>query len=75
MKAKDVPLDGFDLSERGMTEFPVKTLQMHVVHYVTTRAWKQTKKDVRSDRVLCDECEKELNFADLEENVRNELLS
>jgi hypothetical protein len=24
--------------------------------------------------VLCDECEKELNFSDFEENVRNELL-
>jgi hypothetical protein len=24
--------------------------------------------------VLCDECEKELNFSDFEENVRNEVL-
>ncbi len=55
--------------------FLVKTLQMHVV---------QLRDDSRVEaseegrpaviEVLCDECEKELNFGDFEENVRNELL-
>lgn len=55
--------------------FLVKTLQMHVV---------QLRDDSRVEaneegrpaviEVLCDECEKELNIADFEENVRNELL-
>ena len=55
--------------------FLVKTLQMHVV---------QLREDSRVEaseegrpaviEVLCDECEKELNFADFDEQVRNELL-
>ena len=55
--------------------FLVKTLQMHVV---------QLRDDSRVEaseegrpaviEVLCDECEKELNFADFDEQVRNELL-
>ena len=54
--------------------FLVKTLQMHVV---------QLRDDSRIEaseegkpaviEVLCDECEKELNFGDFDENVRNEL--
>ena len=53
--------------------FLVKTLQMHVV---------QVRDDTRVEaneegrpaviEVLCDECEKELNFADFDESVRNE---
>ena len=53
--------------------FLVKTLQMHVV---------QLRDDSRVEaneegrpaviEVLCDECEKELNFADFDEQVRNE---
>ena len=55
--------------------FLVKTLQMHVV---------QLRDDSRVEaneegrpaviEVLCDECEKELNFADFDEDVRNEVL-
>ena len=55
--------------------FLVKTLQMHVVQVRDDPAWRRTKK-VRPAviEVLCDECEKELNFADFDEDVRNEVL-
>ena len=55
--------------------FLVKTLQMHVV---------QVRDDTRVEaseegrpaviEVLCDECETALNFADFEDEIRNEVL-
>ena len=55
--------------------FLVKTLQMHVVQ-VRDDARVETNEEGRPAviEVLCDECEKELSFAEFDENVRNELL-
>ncbi len=54
--------------------FLVKTLQMHVVQLDDTRVEVSEESKPGVIEVLCDECEKELNFADFEEGVRNELL-
>ena len=55
--------------------FLVKTLQMHVVQ-LREDSRVETSEEGRPAviEVLCDECEKELNFADFDEQVRNELL-
>jgi len=54
--------------------FLVKTLQMHVVQ-VRDDARVEASEEGRPVviEVLCDECEKELNFSDFEDTVRNEL--
>ena len=54
--------------------FLVKTLQMHVVHLDDSRVEVSEEGRPAVLEVLCDECEKELNFADFDEGVRNELL-
>jgi hypothetical protein len=55
--------------------FLVKTLQMHVVQLrADSRVEANEEGRPAVIEVLCDECEKELNFGDFEENVRNELL-
>jgi hypothetical protein len=55
--------------------FLVKTLQMHVVQLRDdARVETNEEGQPRVIEVLCDECEKELNFSDFDETVRNELL-
>ena len=54
--------------------FLVKTLQMHVVNVEGGRVEVSEESRPAVLEVLCDECEKELNFADFDEQVRNELL-
>ena len=54
--------------------FLVKTLQMHVVRLDDSRVEVNDEGRPAVIEVLCDECEKELNFADFDEQVRNELL-
>jgi hypothetical protein len=54
--------------------FLVKTLQMHVVHLRDdARVEANEEGPPMVIEVLCDECEKELNLADFDENVRNEV--
>lgn len=55
--------------------FLVKTLQMHVVQ-VRDGSRVEANEEGRPAviEVLCDECEKELQFSDFDENVRNEVL-
>jgi hypothetical protein len=54
--------------------FLVKTLQMHVVR-LRDDARVEANEEGRPAviEVLCDECEKELDLADFDESVRNEL--
>ena len=54
--------------------FLVKTLQMHVVHLDDSRVEVSEESKPGVIEVLCDECETALNFADFEEDVRNEVL-
>ena len=54
--------------------FLVKTLQMHVVQLRESRVEANEEGRPAVIEVLCDECEKELNFSDFDESVRNELL-
>ena len=54
--------------------FQVKTLQMHVVHLEDGRVEVSEESRPAVLEVLCDECETALNFADFEEEVRNEVL-
>ena len=54
--------------------FLVKTLQMHVVHLQDSRVEVSEESRPAVFEVLCDECETALNFADFEEEVRNEVL-
>ena len=54
--------------------FLVKTLQMHIVQLRNSRVEANEEGRPAVIEVLCDECEKELNFADFDEQVRNELL-
>ena len=54
--------------------FLVKTLQMHVVHLDDSRVEVSEEGRPAVLEVLCDECETALNFADFEEEVRNEVL-
>ena len=49
--------------------FLVKTLQMHVVHLEDSRVEVSEESRPAVFEVLCDECEKELNFADFEERT------
>jgi hypothetical protein len=54
--------------------FLVKTLQMHVVQLRESRVDANEEGRPAVIEVLCDECETALNFADFEEEVRNEVL-
>ena len=54
--------------------FLVKTLQMHVVHLDDSRV--EVSEEVRPAVlvILCDECETALNFDEVEEGLRKEVL-
>ena len=54
--------------------FLVKTVQMHVVRLDEARVEVNDEGRPAVIEVLCDECETALNFADFEEDVRNEVL-
>lgn len=53
--------------------FLVKTLRMHVVHLEDSRVEVSEETNPALLEVLCDECEEELKFDELEETVRREL--
>ena len=54
--------------------FLVKTLQMHVVHVEDGRVDVTEETQPAVFEVLCDECETALNFDEIDEAVRRELL-
>lgn len=54
--------------------FQVKTLQMHVVQLDDTRVEVAEESRPAVFEVLCDECETALDFEQVEEPVRRELL-
>ena len=54
--------------------FLVKTLQMHVVHLDDSRVEVSEEGRPAVLEVLCDECETALNFEELDETLRRELL-
>ena len=54
--------------------FLVKTLQMHVVHLDDSRIEVSEETRPAVFEVLCDECETALNFEELDEALRRELM-
>ncbi|MGH9346690.1 MAG: hypothetical protein ACRD26_05425 [Vicinamibacterales bacterium] len=52
----------------------MKTLQMHVVHLDDSRVEVSEESRPAVLEVLCDECETALNFEDLDEGLRRELM-
>ncbi len=54
--------------------FLVKTLQIHVVHLEDSRIEVSEEGKPNLLEVLCDECETALNFDEVDEAVRKELL-
>ena len=54
--------------------FLVKSLQMHVVHVEDARVEVSEESRPAVLEVLCDECETVLNFDEVDEAVRKELL-
>ena len=54
--------------------FLVKTLQMHVVHLDDSRVEASEEGRPALLEVLCDECETELNFEEMDDETRRELL-
>lgn len=54
--------------------FLVKTLQMHVVHLDDSRVEASEEGRPALLEVLCDECETELNFEEMDDETRKELL-
>ena len=54
--------------------FLVKTLQMHVVQLEDSRVEVSEESKPGVIEVLCDECETALNFEDVEEAIRKEVL-
>ena len=54
--------------------FQVKTLQMHVVHLDDARVEVAEESRPAVFEVLCDECETALDFEQVEDTVRRELL-
>lgn len=54
--------------------FLVKTLQMHVVQLDDNRVEVSEESKPGVIEVLCDECEATLNFEDVEEAIRKEVL-
>ena len=55
-------------------DFLVKTLQMHVVHLEEARVEVVEEGRPGVLELLCDECEGALNFDDVEEGLRKEVL-
>lgn len=54
--------------------FLVKTLQMHVVHLDDSRVEVSEESKPGVIEVLCDECETALNFDEVEDSIRKEVL-
>jgi hypothetical protein len=54
--------------------FLVKTLQIHVVHLEDSRVEVSEESRPAVLEVLCDECETAMNFDDVEDAVRREVL-
>jgi RNase P subunit RPR2 len=54
--------------------FLVKTLQMHVVHLENSRVEVAEEGRPAVLEILCDECESALNFDQIDEALRKELL-
>jgi len=54
--------------------FLVKTLQMHVVQLDDTRVEVSEESKPGVIEVLCDECETALNFDEVEDTIRKEVL-
>jgi hypothetical protein len=54
--------------------FLVKTLQMHVVHVEDARVDVTEESRPAVLEVLCDECETALNFENVEDDIRKEVL-
>lgn len=54
--------------------FLVKTLQMHVVHLDDSRVEVSEESRPAVLEVLCDECEQALNFDEMDDAVRRELM-
>jgi hypothetical protein len=54
--------------------FLVKTLQMHVVHLDDSRVEVSEESRPGIFELLCDECETTLNFDELDEGLRRELM-
>ncbi|MBI1875351.1 MAG: hypothetical protein HYZ58_12835 [Acidobacteria bacterium] len=54
--------------------FLVKTLQMHVVHLEDSRVEVSEESRPAVLEVLCDECETAMNFDDVDDAVRREVL-
>ena len=54
--------------------FLVKTLQMHVVHLEDSRVEVSEESRPAVLEVLCDECETAMNFDEVEDPVRREVL-
>ncbi len=54
--------------------FLVKTLQVHVVHLEESRVEVSEESRPAVFEVLCDECDTALNFEDVEDTVRKEVL-
>ncbi len=54
--------------------FQVKTLQMHVVQLDENRVEVSEESRPAVLEVLCDECETALNFEEIEETLRREVL-
>ncbi len=54
--------------------FLVKTLQVHVVHLEDTRVEVSEESKPGVIELLCDECETALNFEDVEDAIRREVL-
>jgi hypothetical protein len=52
----------------------VKTLQMHVVRLDDARVEVNEEGRPAVIEVLCDECETALNFEDIDDTIRNEML-
>jgi RNase P subunit RPR2 len=55
-------------------KFLVKTVQMHVVQLDESRVEVSEETRPAVFEVLCDECEAELKFEDLEDSLRKEVL-
>jgi len=54
--------------------FLVKTLQMHVVHLDDSRVEVSEESKPGVIEVLCEECETALNFDEVEDSIRKEVL-
>lgn len=55
-------------------KFLVKTIQMHIVHLDDARVEVSEEGRPAVLEIQCDECETSLNFEEIEESLRKELL-